>query len=107
MVALTARQLEIPLRFVTRRDGEPLGCSERSALHARHVLIARQLERREIDELREHRNGAREGMADADRMRRAPAAAREIAAALHERCGGAVELLEQKRTPARKFRAEP
>src|SRR6185437_15618021 len=81
MIALTARQLEIAPVFMARRHGEPFRSSERSVLHAWHVVVARQLDRRKIDESRKDRDRAGQRMADVSRMRRTPAASGEIPAA--------------------------
>src|SRR5205807_10473292 len=99
MTALPAGQVQVALALVARRDGEALRGAGRAVLHARHVVVARQLERWYIEEGREPRQRWRQRMADAHHVARAPGAIGELGTALAEIGERDVHLRAQERGP--------
>ena len=99
MTALPAGQVQVALALVARRDGEALRGAGRAVLHARHVMVARQLERWHIEEGREPRQRCRQRMADAHHVARAPGAIGELGTALAEIGERDVHLRAQERGP--------
>src|SRR5688500_11430449 len=79
MPALTAWHVQYPRGLAPGRHHEALGGTEARHVHMRHVVVAGHRHARHVEPAAEQRDGAAQGVTNADRIALAPAATVEAA----------------------------